>query len=242
VAAKVMAGQSLQQTGFTKEPHRDYVAVKEAVLPWSRFTGAYVDLGPEMRSTGEVMGIDANFGIAFLKSQISAGMTYPELGNVVLTVCDADKPALKPLAAKLTDMGYTLHATKGTAQFLQKEAAITVNVLSKLGSVKPNIVDYLGSAEVEFVVNTTSGQKADQDSVQIRAEAIKRSIPLITTMAGLNAAVTGLQALRELTAQNEEKTKNYTQAEAEKNHKYSPWGLTPLQDYHLPSHDSFWTK
>jgi carbamoyl-phosphate synthase large subunit len=195
-----------------------------------------------MRSTGEVMGIDANFGIAFLKSQIAAGMTTPELGNVVLTVCDADKPALKPLAVKLAAMGYTLHATKGTAQFLERQACLAPNVLSKLGSVKPNIVDYLGSGKVEFVVNTTSGQKADQDSVRIRAEAIKRSIPLITTMAGLNAAVTGLQALRELTAENEERVRNYTQAEAEKNHKYSPWGLTPLQDYHLPDHDSFRDK
>jgi carbamoyl-phosphate synthase large subunit len=234
VAAKVMAGQTLQETGFVSEPRRDYVAVKEAVLPWSRFKGASVTLGPEMRSTGEVMGVDKNFGIAFLKSQIAAGMNYPQLGNVVLTVCDADKGALRPLASRLAEMGYFLLATKGTAEFLEKEASLKPVVLNKLRSIKPNIVDYLSSNPVQFVVNTTIGQKADEDSVLIRAEAIKRGIPLITTMAGLNAAVTGLLALKELTAKNEVDEKS----QPESTRKHSPFDVTPLQDYHLPAHDT----
>ncbi|MDR1298218.1 MAG: carbamoyl-phosphate synthase large subunit, partial [Deltaproteobacteria bacterium] len=237
VAAKVMAGRTLEQIGFTKEPHRDHVAVKEAVLPWSRFQGTQVVLGPEMRSTGEVMGIDNNFGIAFLKSQIAAGMATPQLGNVVMTVCDADKPALKTSAAKLARMGYDLFATQGTARYLGKETGVKPAVLSKLGSVKPNLVDFLGSNPVQFVLNTTSGQKADRDSVLIRAEAIKRGIPLITTMAGLTAAVTGLEALVELRAENARKAEESGPEDAGRPRKYSPWGVTPLQDYHNPARD-----
>ncbi|MDR1109503.1 MAG: carbamoyl-phosphate synthase large subunit [Deltaproteobacteria bacterium] len=210
-AAKVMAGRTLEEIGFTDETPPGYFAVKEAVLPWSRFKGAYVDLGPEMHSTGEVMGLDGNFGLAFLKAQAAAGMTIPQSGDVVLTVCDGDKKALVPLARELRDLGFAIHATAGTLRALEEDG-IEANFLEKLRSTRPNIVDFLRTSPVQLVVNTTSGQTADKDSVDIRAEAIRRGITLITTMAGFNAAVTGLKAMN-------------------KDH----WRIAPLQDYHRPS-------
>jgi carbamoyl-phosphate synthase large subunit len=210
-AAKVMAGLTLKEIGFTDQPQPGYFAVKEAVLPWSRFKGANVTLGPEMRSTGEVMGLDDDVGLAYLKAQAAAGMTIPQSGHVVLTVCDEDKKALAPLAKELHDLGFVIHATKGTLNTL-KEAGIEAEFLEKLRSTRPNIIDFLMTSPVELVVNTSSGETAGKDSVDIRAEAVRRGITLITTMAGFNAAVTGIRAIKE-----------------------NSWHIAPLQDYHGPS-------
>ncbi|MDR0622794.1 MAG: carbamoyl-phosphate synthase large subunit [Deltaproteobacteria bacterium] len=192
-AAQVMAGKTLEGIGFKGNPWPDYFAVKESVLPWNRFGGAKVELGPEMRSTGEVMGLDSNFGLAYLKSQVAAGMTLPRSGIVVFTIYDGDKEAMLPLAKKLYDMGFIFHATDGTCKSLESNG-IKSGKLEKLKTVRPNIVDFVMDNNVQLVVNTTGGGKSDKDSVDIRAEAIKRGIPLITTIAGLEAAVKGLQA------------------------------------------------
>ncbi|MDR2301914.1 MAG: carbamoyl-phosphate synthase large subunit [Deltaproteobacteria bacterium] len=207
-AAKIMAGRSLEEVNFKGNPWPDYYAVKEAVLPWSRFSGARVELGPEMRSTGEVMGMDDNFGLAFLKAQAGAGLIVPDSGKVILTIYDGDKKAMLPLAEKLHELGYEFHATGGTCEAL-KTMGIEAEKVEKLRTVRPNIVDFLKNNTVQLVVNTASGKRADKDSVDIRAESIKRNIPLITTIAGLEAVVKGLQA-----------------------RKKSPWHITSIQDYY----------
>ncbi|MDR1486738.1 MAG: carbamoyl-phosphate synthase large subunit, partial [Deltaproteobacteria bacterium] len=207
-AAKVMAGQNLMEAGFDAERPIDYYAVKEAVLPWTRFRGAEVDLGPEMHSTGEVMGLDSQFGLAFLKAQSAAGMTIPDSGNVVLTVCDRDKPLLVPLAADLIAMGYAIHATPGTHQVL-KDAGLASELLVKLRHKRPNLLDFLRDGQIQLLVNTISGSTSAKDATVIRAEAINRGVTLITTMAGLTVAVEGLKEM-----------------------KKSNWRISPLQDYH----------
>jgi carbamoyl-phosphate synthase large subunit len=207
-AAKVMAGQTLLEADFDNEKKIDYYAVKEAVLPWGRFKGAQVELGPEMRSTGEVMGLDGNFGLAFLKAQAAAGMTIPSSGNVVLTVSDRDKEELAPLAAALVELGFTLHATPGTRKVLLKSGLkAEVSVKMRLG--RPNLLDFIRDGLVQMMVNTTSGPASAKDATVLRAEAISRGITLITTMAGLKAAVEGLREM-----------------------KKASWRIAPLQDYH----------
>jgi carbamoyl-phosphate synthase large subunit len=211
-AAKVMVGQNLVEAGFDTERPINYYAVKEAVLPWTRFKGAEVDLGPEMHSTGEVMGLDGQFGLAFLKAQAAAGMTIPSSGNVVLTVCDRDKPGLVPLAADLIDLGFTIHATPGTLQVL-KDAGLEAELLVKLRHRRPNLLDFLRDGRVQMMVNTISGPTSAKDATVIRAEAISRSVSLITTMAALTAAVEGLKEM-----------------------KKANWRISPLQEYHRNPH------
>ncbi|MDR2455940.1 MAG: carbamoyl-phosphate synthase large subunit, partial [Deltaproteobacteria bacterium] len=207
-AARVMAGETLSEAGFCADGGQNYYAVKEAVLPWGRFPGAEVDLGPEMHSTGEVMGVDRNFGLAFLKAQAAAGMTIPASGNVVLTVCDRDKEASVKLAKDLIELGFVIHATPGTRQVLL-EAGIEAELLVKLRHGRPNLADFLRDGQVQMMVNTISGPTSARDATVIRAEAIRRGVTLITTMAGFNAAVEGLKETRR-----------------------SSWRIAPLQDYH----------
>jgi carbamoyl-phosphate synthase large subunit len=207
-AAKVMAGLTLSETGFEPRGGQDYYAVKEAVLPWTRFLGAEVDLGPEMHSTGEVMGVDRTFGQAFLKAQAAAGMTIPKGGDVVLTVSDRHKAAVVPLARDLVDLGFVLHATPGTRQVLEA-AGLPAALLVKLRQGRPNLLDFIRDGGVQLLVNTISGPASARDATVIRAEAISRGTTLITTMAGLQAAVEGLKQAR-----------------------LDNWRIAPLQDYH----------
>jgi carbamoyl-phosphate synthase large subunit len=208
-AARVMAGQDLTEAGFDAERPLNYFAVKEAVLPWGRFRGAEVDLGPEMHSTGEVMGLDGNFGLAYLKAQSASCMAIPSSGVVVLTVCDRDKQALAPLTADLIDLGFTIYATPGTREVLTK-AGLSAGLLIKLRHGRPNLLDFLRDGQVQMLVNTISGPTSARDATVIRAEAISRGVTLITTMAGLTAAVEGLKEMRK-----------------------AKWRIAPLQDYHL---------
>jgi carbamoyl-phosphate synthase large subunit len=210
-AAKVMAGLALSETGFGDQEEQGYYAVKEAVIPWSRFMGAEVDLGPEMHSTGEVMGVDRNFGLAFLKAQAAAGMTIPSSGNVVLTLCDRDKKTAVPLAKELIELGFSIHATPGTRQVLLDEG-LAAELLTKLRRGRPNLLDFLQDGQVQMMVNTISGPTSARDATVIRAEAISRGVTLITTMAGFTAAVEGLKETRR-----------------------SSWRIAPLQDYHRPA-------
>ncbi|MGB5948373.1 MAG: carbamoyl-phosphate synthase large subunit, partial [Parvibaculum sp.] len=194
VAAKVMAGESL--AGFGLKPFSyDHVAVKEAVFPFARFLGVDTILGPEMRSTGEVMGLDRSFAVAFAKSQIAGGTAVPASGTVFVSVKDSDKDKIVKPARKLLDMGFKLVATGGTARFL-KEQGLDVGTINKVLEGRPHIVDAIKNGEIALVFNTTEGAQAVADSMSLRRAALMMKVPYYTTVAGARAAVEGIDAIR----------------------------------------------
>ena len=193
IAARVMAGYTLEEAGFTGEPAILYHAVKEAVIPFEKFPGTEISLGPEMRSTGEVMGIDRSFGMAFLKAQSAAGTPVPFSGNVVLSVTDRDKEALVPLARRIEALGFTLFATPGTRAVLAA-SGIAAEPVVKIGPRRPHLLDFMRNGEAHIIVNTVSGPASARDATVIRAEALARKSALFTTLAALRAAVEGLEA------------------------------------------------
>ncbi|MFA4944244.1 MAG: carbamoyl-phosphate synthase large subunit [Lentisphaeria bacterium] len=194
LAALVMAGKSLKELGFTKEVGIKYFAVKEAVLPFNRFPGCDILLSPEMRSTGEVMGIDTDRGMAYVKSQLAAGNPLPQGGNVFLSV-SGDKADLVPLVRDLVELGYSIYATLGTATVL-REAGVKAQALFRIAEGRPNVQDLMRDQEVGWIVNVPSGAAPHLDEIKMRAEAIRRGIPITTTLRGLQAAVEGLKELR----------------------------------------------
>jgi len=194
-AAKVMAGATLKDLKLDR-PSKDHVAVKEAVFPFARFPGVDPVLGPEMRSTGEVMGIDRNFEAAFAKSQIASGILLPTEGCCFISVKNADKPALVPVARDLLDLGFRIVATGGTAQYL-KQQGIPVERVNKVAEGRPHIVDAMKNGEVQLVFNTTEGAQSYRDSYSIRRTALTQNIPYYTTVSGARAAI---QAIRRLKA------------------------------------------
>ncbi len=194
IAARVMSGERLKDFDL-KRATSSHIAVKEAVMPFGRFPGVDTVLGPEMRSTGEVMGLDENFGRAFAKSQIGAGLKLPLGGTVFISVKDADKDlALQP-ARELVAMGFTIVATRGTAKWL-REAGIAAKDINKVLEGRPHIVDALKNGEVQLVFNTTEGSRALADSFSIRRTALQMKVPYYTTMAGAAAATQAIAALR----------------------------------------------
>ncbi len=196
VAAKVMAGVSLAEQGITNDPVPSHVSVKEAVLPFIKFTGVDIVLGPEMRSTGEVMGISERFSMAFAKSQLAAGTVLPQAGNIFVSVADRHKPAAVELARRLAGMGFSLLTTTGTADALEA-AGIPCRRLKKIQEGQPNILDYFADRDVSLVVNTPSGKGARTDEGRIRAAAVQAGVPCVTTMEAATAAVKAIDALRE---------------------------------------------
>ena len=195
IAAKVMAGKTLDELGITKEIAITHYAVKEAVFPFNRFPGVDTILGPEMKSTGEVMGIDGDFGIAFIKSQIAAGQRLPQEGTVLISVSDKDKGPIAPIAKKLEALGFRLLGTRGTARFLS-DAGIAITPVAKLGEGRPNILDLIKNSEISLVINTPSGKEAAADQTTIRRSAISYAVPYITTVPGAAAAVRGIASLQ----------------------------------------------
>ena len=195
IAARVMAGEKLASFNL-KPPHPDYVSVKEAVLPFARFPGVDTILGPEMRSTGEVMGLDRNFGRAFAKSQIGAGTRLPLSGAVFISVKDGDKDLVEEPARHLLAMGFSLVATSGTARVLA-DAGLPVRIINKVLEGRPHVVDALKNGEIHLVFNTTDGAQALADSSSIRRAALTLKVPYYTTMAGARAATLAIQALKE---------------------------------------------
>ena len=194
IAARVMAGEHLAD--FTLPGHRTpHTAVKEAVFPFNRFPGVDTILGPEMKSTGEVMGLDRHFGQAFAKSQLGAGVRLPESGTVFISMRDADKEATVPIARRLSDQGFDLIATSGTARYLS-EAGLAVTRVNKVLEGNPNIVDAMIDGQVQLVINTTEGSQAIQDSFSLRRTALNHNIPYCTTVAGARAAVQAIAALK----------------------------------------------
>ena len=196
IAAQVQAGKTLAELGLEKMPPIDGFFVKEAVLPFNKLPGADAVLGPEMRSTGEVMGHASRFGHAFIKSQLAAGTPLPTEGAVLLTVNDFDKGTVLKIARDLHRMGFTLYATPGTAVTLE-QAGLPVGYVSKANGPGMTTVDLIAQEKVNLVINTPLGQKAHADQIAMRAAAVQHSVPLITTMSAAQAAVSGIRALRE---------------------------------------------
>jgi carbamoyl-phosphate synthase large subunit len=194
IAARVMAGESVKSFALGRAAP-SHISVKEAVMPFARFPGVDTILGPEMRSTGEVMGLDENFGRAFAKSQIGAGLKLPLSGNVFISVKDADKDEAIGPARDLVDMGFSIIATRGTARSLE-QAGLPVRVINKVLEGRPHVADALKNGEIDLVFNTTEGAQALADSASIRRTALTMKVPYYTTMAGAAAATQAIAALR----------------------------------------------
>ncbi len=196
LAAKVMAGKKLKELGFTQEIMPPYFSVKEVVLPFARFRGVDILLGPEMKSTGEVMGIDDDFGKAFAKSQIAASSSLPLKGTVFLSVKDKDKVRVLPIAKDLAAMGFKLVATQGTANVIEK-AGLKVEALKKLSEGSPNVTDLINASGIDLIFNTASGENPRRDEVVIRSFAVSRGIPCVTTIEGALASIQAIHAMKE---------------------------------------------
>ncbi len=195
LAAKVMAGKTLKELGFTEEVWTKYWAVKESVFPFNRFHGQDILLSPEMRSTGEVMGLDADLGVAYAKSQMAANSPLPTKGRVFISVSDAHKKDLPEVARQFLDLGFELIATSGTAAAIEK-AGLKVERVYKLAEGRPNALDLLKNREIQLVINTPAGQNPRADEVKIRTTAVYTGTPIMTTLSGARAAALGIAALK----------------------------------------------
>ncbi len=193
IAARVMAGEPLASFAWAQEklPH---VAVKEAVFPFARFPGVDIILGPEMKSTGEVMGIDTDFGRAFAKSQIAIGVEIPRAGTCFISVKDSDKVHMVPLGRRLAELGFKLMATQGTASHLRAHG-LTVERVNKVLEGRPHCVDAMLSGAIQLVFNTVEGPQAQADSFSLRRTALTNNICYYTTVAGARAAVRAIESL-----------------------------------------------
>jgi carbamoyl-phosphate synthase large subunit len=196
LATKVMLGATLEQLGLTKEVEISHWAVKEAVFPFDRFEKVDTLLGPEMKSTGEVMGIDDNLGLAIAKSQYASGSKVPLSGNVFLSVRDGDKAAAVPVAKELVGLDFTIYATVGTAAWLQ-EAGIPCRLINKISQGRPHILDKIRDGEISWIVNTSLGKRTTEDSYLIRRAALDYHIPYTTTVSGAAALVTGMREMQQ---------------------------------------------
>jgi carbamoyl-phosphate synthase large subunit len=195
IGARVMAGAKLSEFHLDDEAIARHVAVKEAVFPFNRFPEVDTILGPEMKSTGEVMGLDASFERAFAKAQLGAGVKLPLAGRVFLSVREADKPAAVAVARRLIDMGFSVVATRGTAARL-REAGLAATVTNKVLEGRPHCVDAIRSGDIQLVINTASGPQSVTDSFDIRRSALTHGIPHYTTIAGARAAAHAIAALK----------------------------------------------
>ncbi|HEV8539846.1 MAG TPA: carbamoyl-phosphate synthase large subunit [Nitrospiraceae bacterium] len=194
MAMKVMMGRTLTELGFTDAPQPKHVSVKEAVFPFTKFAGVDVLLGPEMKSTGEVMGIDEDFGWAFAKAQWAAGVQLPRSGTVVLSVKDQHKPAALDVARRLRQLGFRIEATRGTAAYL-KENGVEAEPVNKVTEGRPHIVDHIKNGEICLVINTVGSEASVADSASIRREALQKGLPYCTTMPGARAAALAIEAV-----------------------------------------------
>ncbi|HOO00582.1 MAG TPA: carbamoyl-phosphate synthase large subunit [Syntrophales bacterium] len=208
VATKVMLGRTLRDLGFTAPPRLNHIAVKEAVFPFGRFPGVDILLGPEMKSTGEVMGIDTSFGLAFAKSQMAAGFRLPLSGTVYISVHDLHKERIVPVAAAFRDLGFRLWASRGTASHL-RDRGLEVRGVNKLSEGRPHVVDHIKNGEIQLMINTSLGRRSSRDGYEIRRSALLYNVPYTTTIAGARAVAAAVAALRG-----------------------GDWGVRSLQEYH----------
>jgi carbamoyl-phosphate synthase large subunit len=195
LAAKVMAGKTLRELGFTKEIVPKHFSVKEAVFPFLRYQGTDISLGPEMKSTGEVMGMDVDLGLAFAKSQMAAPPPLPKKGNVFISVKDSDKEAIIPLAREFLKLGFGIISTSGTADALAK-AKIKVKKVFKLHEGRPNVLDRVKNGDINFIINTPSGKIPREHEVMIRNAALAAKIPIMTTVRAAQASANGIRSLQ----------------------------------------------
>jgi carbamoyl-phosphate synthase large subunit len=195
VAARLMSGKTLAELKVKEVPYLKHVAVKESVFPFNRFPGVDTVLGPEMKSTGEVMGIDNDFGMAFSKSQMAANSSLPLKGTVFVSVKNKDKRSVIFIAKRLSDMGFKLVATQGTAQALASNG-IEVSVVRKVNEGRPNVVDLIKDGQVQLIMNTPAGKGPRSDDFQIRRTAVVYNVPCITTLSACAAAANGIEAMK----------------------------------------------
>jgi carbamoyl-phosphate synthase large subunit len=195
IAARVMAGEKLASFDLSPRNVGNHIAVKEAVFPFARFPGVDPVLGPEMKSTGEVMGIDADFATAFAKSQLAASTVLPQTGRVFISVKDSDKPQVIDAARDLVSLGFELVATSGT-ELVLKAAGIPVTAVNKVAEGRPHIVDRIKDGEIALIFNTTEGLQSLKDSQSIRASALYGRVPYYTTAPASRAAVAAIAAMR----------------------------------------------
>ena len=195
LAAQVMAGKKLKELGFTEEIIPPYTSVKEVVLPFVRFRGVDILLGPEMKSTGEVMGIDKDFGMAFAKAQLAASSPLPLKGTIFISVKERDKEVILEIGKTLSEMQFNLVATEGTAAVLSR-AGIPVQALKKISEGSPNVIDLIQAGKIDLIINTPAGQKPRVDEVKIRSYAVSRGISCVTTVQGAIASVEGIKAMK----------------------------------------------
>ena len=196
LATKVMLGRSLEELGLTREVIPNYVSVKEAVLPFDRFPDVDTLLGPEMKSTGEVMGIDSDYGAAFSKAQMGAGQHLPSRGTVFISVKDRDKAAVVDIARRFIELGFEIMATRGTAEYLQQKG-LSSRFVYKVSTGRPHVVDAIKNRGIQLVINTGSGDETKRDGYEIRRAALKFRMPYATTIAGARAICHGVAALKE---------------------------------------------
>src|ERR1700726_2921511 len=195
LAAKVMIGKTLRELGFTKEILPKHFSVKEAVFPFLRYQGMDISLGPEMKSTGEVMGMDVDLGLAYAKSQMAAPPPLPKKGNVFISVKDADKEAVIPVAREFVKLGFGIISTSGTAEALAK-AKIKVKKVFKLHEGRPNVLDRIKNRDINFIINTPSGKIPREHEVEIRNAALAAKIPIMTTVRAAQASANGIRSLQ----------------------------------------------
>ncbi len=212
IAAKVMMGQSLDDLGVEETKPFDHVAVKEAVFPFAKFPGTDIILGPEMKSTGEVMGIDKTFPLAYAKAVLGEGSKLPTGGTLFVSVRPDDHDAVAPIAQKFADLGFKLIATKGTRDTLA-DHGVEATLVNKIADhVRPNLLDLIANGEVQLIVNTPTRKGAGTDEAKIRAAAFRARIPIVTTLTAADAWAGAIAALRE-----------------------GDWGVRPLQSYYSQS-------
>jgi carbamoyl-phosphate synthase large subunit len=210
IAARLMSGKTLADLGITTETIPNHISVKEAVLPFEKFPGTDTILGPEMRSTGEAMGIDQDFGRAYAKSQLSANQRIPLSGTVFVTMNDRDKHAIIPVVKDLIAMGFKAIATTGTRQVLQ-DAGLDVELVFKLHEGRPHVLDGIKNSQIQLILNTPSGEEAQADGRLIRRSALTYKVPIVTTIAGAKATAAAIRALQS-----------------------DPLDVKAIQDYHAP--------
>ena len=208
LATKVMAGKTLAELGITSEPIPRHVSIKESVFPFRKFAGVDIVLGPEMRSTGEVMGISNEFSMAFAKSQLAAGTVLPETGKIFLSLSARHKDDVVQLGQSLIELGFELLATEGTAQRL-RDAGLAVTQVKKIAEGHPNLIDYLKNDDVQLIMNTPSGKGARTDEGKIRAAGVQHGVPCITTLAAADAAIRAMRAMRDNEMQVESLQQRY---------------------------------
>ncbi|MDH5807033.1 MAG: carbamoyl-phosphate synthase large subunit [Candidatus Methanomethylicaceae archaeon] len=195
IAAKLMIGKKLKELNLKENLYPKHISVKESVFPFIKLPGVDPVLGPEMKSTGEVMGIDYDFGLAYYKAELAAGMKLPISGNILISVKDEDKPSIVNIAKNFSEIGFKIYATEGTAKFL-KENGIEAEIVQKIGQGRPDVIDMIINNKFDLIINTPSGKRGKTSGYMIRRMAVERNIPYITTIPGAMATVNAIKAIR----------------------------------------------